>query len=340
MGTTIYVHQSAGNPDVRVFRFRPSTIDENTRLISVHHGTARNASGALNNWTTWAGANNYIVVAPEFTEANWPTAAYNRGNMIGPTGALNPESKWSFTLARDIALNAMAAFGLASNTYDIQGHSAGAQFTHRMMAFRPESIRYAFPCNAGVYTAPSMSINYYYGLKSSVIGYTSQKLTDWTNRNMLIFRGELDIYQDEDLSTTSGAMAQGPNRFERAGYMYQKGAEANPDTAWELHNVPNVGHDSTGMAAAVQAHILTLSEPPPEPDPVPLAHGRRVKTTAVTDIRNKLIGGGAKILGTQPAGALGTITGGPRSSSGVLYWSVNFDLGKDGWAAEDHLAIA
>ncbi len=42
-------------------------------------------------------------------------------------------------------------------------------------------------------------------------------------------------------------------------------------------------------------------------------------------------------LGTQPDGALGTVTGGPTVAGGFTWWNVNFDTGVDGWAVEDYM---
>jgi uncharacterized protein YraI len=46
------------------------------------------------------------------------------------------------------------------------------------------------------------------------------------------------------------------------------------------------------------------------------------------------------IVGTQPNGAQGTITGGPVFASSLNWWQVDFATGADGWAAEDYLVAA
>ena len=42
-------------------------------------------------------------------------------------------------------------------------------------------------------------------------------------------------------------------------------------------------------------------------------------------------------IGTQFAGALGTILSGPVVATGYTYYQVNFDAGTDGWLGEDKL---
>jgi hypothetical protein len=56
------------------------------------------------------------------------------------------------------------------------------------------------------------------------------------------------------------------------------------------------------------------------------------------------IRGGASLasalLGSQPSGAMGTVTGGAAldaAGDGLIRWEIDFDSGADGWAAEDYL---
>ena len=73
-----------------------------------------------------------------------------------------------------------------------------------------------------------------------------------------------------------------------------------------------------------------------------IAIGGRVKTTDIANIRNAPAASGT-LLGTQPAGALGTVVAGPitdASGDGLIRWQINFDSGVDGWAAQDYLASA
>ncbi|MBU6415377.1 fibronectin type III domain-containing protein, partial [Patescibacteria group bacterium] len=64
----------------------------------------------------------------------------------------------------------------------------------------------------------------------------------------------------------------------------------------------------------------------------------RVQTTAALNVRSKpKIGGGSKLLGTQPLGALGTVIGGPQTGSGYTWWNINYDNPPDGWSVQNYL---
>jgi hypothetical protein len=68
--------------------------------------------------------------------------------------------------------------------------------------------------------------------------------------------------------------------------------------------------------------------------------GDRVKTTKKANIRSGA-NGTTTMIGTQPAGAVGTIVGGPvlGTSDRVLRWHVDFDQGLDGWTAEPYAGL-
>ena len=67
--------------------------------------------------------------------------------------------------------------------------------------------------------------------------------------------------------------------------------------------------------------------------------GDRVQTTTTVNVR-----GGAglsqTLLGTQPTGSQGTITGGPTQADGYNWWNINYDTGTDGWTGENTLTKA
>ncbi len=67
--------------------------------------------------------------------------------------------------------------------------------------------------------------------------------------------------------------------------------------------------------------------------------GERVKATANLNVRRQACTT-AKLLGTEPAGGLGTISGGPKSGCGYTWWSVKWDNRLSGWSVQDYLAPA
>ena len=64
--------------------------------------------------------------------------------------------------------------------------------------------------------------------------------------------------------------------------------------------------------------------------------GDRVQATANLNVRQTSSINGT-LLGTQPAGAYGSITGGPKFTDGYNWWTVNYEFPPDGWSAEDYL---
>ena len=90
-----------------------------------------------------------------------------------------------------------------------------------------------------------------------------------------------------------------------------------------------------------------VSSPNPVPTPVPtptpalstkFTVGQRVAATANINVRSTANTAGT-LLGTQPTGRLGTVTGGPVSQGGYNWWNVNYDSSPDGWSVEDFLVI-
>jgi hypothetical protein len=67
------------------------------------------------------------------------------------------------------------------------------------------------------------------------------------------------------------------------------------------------------------------------------AAGDRVRTTVGTEVRSLPSTTDGTLLGTQPAGALGTVTivRGPILTGGSWWWQVSYDSGLKGWSTED-----
>ncbi len=264
---TSFTYSSPGNPDVQVVIHVTGNLNSTTHLLSVHHGKNRKAKSHLSRFEDWIPTSNYIVIAPWFDEANWPgSESYILGNMFDGScegcGNLRPESQWSYTIANDIALQVLSDFGLSDRSYDVWGHSAGGQFVHRWMIFRPnDPIRLGMPANSGWYTAPDLSTEYPYGVNHPLLNITQQDLLDWTHKPMIIFIGENDTGSPL-LRSTPEANAQGANRVARASYMYGKGRAVNPNTLWEKIVVPDADHSSADMAPAA---IDYLESHPPGP---------------------------------------------------------------------------
>ena len=252
-----FLYKSAGNPDVQTFIVVPKTFSSKTRIIVIMSGLNRNADEYINSWKDWVSRNDYIAVSPTFDEENWGgSRGYNLGNVFTGDegkGALNPRTKWSFTVVEGIHEKVRSEFSVADRQFDIFGHSAGAQFVHRFLLFNPQAkVRYAIAGNAGWYTLPDLELPFSYGLKHPLLSFTKKDLIDWTNRKLILMRGTADLSREGVLRKTTEADAQGQNRFERAAFMFGKIKALNPKTDWQLIDVENVGHDQRAMAPAAQ----------------------------------------------------------------------------------------
>ena len=64
--------------------------------------------------------------------------------------------------------------------------------------------------------------------------------------------------------------------------------------------------------------------------------GGSVTTASALNVRSAPSTSGT-LLGSQPSGATGTVTGGPVQANGYWWWQINFASGVDGWSVENWL---
>src|SRR5262245_57566993 len=75
-----------GHPErpVRVYTYRPRKCDSTCPILFSLPGEKRNAYDYLGHWELVADRNNFIVIAPEFLQKDWPKAAsYELGGVEG-----------------------------------------------------------------------------------------------------------------------------------------------------------------------------------------------------------------------------------------------------------------
>ncbi len=224
---------------------------KNMPVLLVMHGTDRDADNYLLAWKELSDAKGFMVFAPEFGTADFPADAdYTQGDMFqGST--LKDEEQWGFSIIE--ALFDFIVKDLSGNqkTYDMWGHSAGAQFTHRYVMFKPYArLNRAVSANAGWYTLPDPTVDFPYGLKNSPV--TSQTLGYSFGQRLTIQLGTADTNRDSNLNTSAGAEAQGTNRYERGKYFFNVANQKKTSYsafAWEKREVAGVAHKYREMAA-------------------------------------------------------------------------------------------
>ena len=152
----------------------------------------------------------------------------------------------------------MQKFDIADKTYNIYGHSAGAQFVHRLVLFYDSPyLDRAVAANAGTYSFVSGKQDFPYGLRN--IGGPSSISKKVFQKNLIVFLAEGDTIRDSYLNVSDEADRQGSNRFERGNNFFKTAenyaARKNIPFHWQLRTLPNAAHSNRSMAPAA-ADIL------------------------------------------------------------------------------------
>jgi poly(3-hydroxybutyrate) depolymerase len=238
-----------------VWYYRPERVGKETSVVFIMHGMNRNASTYRNQWQPYAEAHGFLLIVPEFSTALFPQShGYNLGNVFTADGQPRPETQWSYSFIEGIFDAIRVANALSSTDYVLYGHSAGAQFVHRYLFFKPTArVRLAIAANAGWYTMPDFQTAFPYGLKDSGLSQTA--LATAFGKRLIILLGEQDTDpQARDLRNTPETIAQGAHRFARGQAFFahakQAAATLGVPYQWEVRTVPEVGHSNARMAPA------------------------------------------------------------------------------------------
>lgn len=236
-----------------VWYHRPADAGADPPIVFVMHGQERNAATYRKYWIPFAEERRFVLLVPEFARDEFPGGSnYALGNMTAVDGARNSEVQWAYTAIEDIFDLVRQANGFGRPRYDIYGHSAGAQFVHRLVLFKSDArYRVAVAANAGWYTMPDFGIVYPYGLSAS--GMAPAALAPAFARHLVVLLGDQDTDSaHQSLRRTPEALAQGVHRYARGHAFFERArqaaAETNTPFAWTLHIVPGVGHSNALMA--------------------------------------------------------------------------------------------
>jgi poly(3-hydroxybutyrate) depolymerase len=244
-----------GNADkpIRVWVYRPEKFAAESPIVFVMHGTLRNGETYREPWVPLAEKAGALVVVPEFSLEHYrDTTTYQFGNMRTKKGEAIEEAKWTFAAVEHLFDVIKQRTGSKRERYFVFGHSAGAQFVHRMVLFQATNrIGLAVIANAGSYTVPDFEVKFPYGLKESEM--TEERLRGALAAPMLVLLGEKDIdTNDKYLPKNVEAMAQGPMRLARGHHFYHTAEKASERLGvplkWTKVVVPGVGHDNSRMA--------------------------------------------------------------------------------------------
>jgi len=237
---------------VRIFYFVPEGANAQTPILMCFTGAERNAIEYRNTLKTIASEKNFIVVVPEFSEAAFNLNAYNLGNLFldGENPSLStrvPEDEWTFSLVPRLWMFIQNQTGTQQAHPFVLGHSAGAQFLHRLLLFKPDfQIQKAVISAAGWYTLPDFLVDYPYGLQLTTA--TPAGVSQFFGSRVFIQVGSNDNNPNAaSLRRTPEADAQGLNRLERAQYFYQTCTQTAQQTgasfSWSFHIAPGLNHN-------------------------------------------------------------------------------------------------
>ena len=248
-------YQPLADKPFNIHFYLPTSVDRtNAPILFIFPGMNRNADDYLETWIPLAEQYSIMVFSFEFSDYYYPNStSYQLGYVRDFNNNFTNEDIWTFSLIEPVFDRIKNDLDYIGNQYNMFGHSAGAQFVHRYVQFKPNSrINKAVSANAGWYTLPDTIISFPYGLKGTSIN--SNDLESSFLKNLEIHLGQNDNNpNDPFLNTTDGANLQGNHRLSRGQYFILKSDSIaqtmNFNSNWIKKEVPNVGHQQVNMAA-------------------------------------------------------------------------------------------
>ena len=263
----LQINSLQGKP-LTVQVFRPSQFDSVTgRIWFVMHGTSRDAERYLKTAMPVAEHHQVLVVVLEFSRNDYPTGdAYTLGVVTrGQADAVaveegrwrNPRQTPYMEIERTFSA-VREALQSRQPGYFLFGHSAGAQFVHRLLSFvRCPRVLKAVAANAGWYTLPTVDKKwppFPYSLRGAAREF--QDPGQVLAAPLTVLLGTRDTRgkeEDTNLRGTEGAIVQGANRLQRGMTYYEVGQQAahsaNRPFAWKVQLVPGAGHEVAEVIA-------------------------------------------------------------------------------------------
>lgn len=248
-----FVFQQAGKT-VPVWYFLPTPVKPDLPVLFVMHGVKRDAERYREDWIPHAEKAGFVLVVPEFSRADFPKDAdYSLGSVLDGEGRARAVEETAFGFIEPIFDAMGRRIGNVTETYQLYGHSAGAQFAHRFLYFVPGArVSQVVAANAGWWTLPDPKVAFPSGLNGAP-GVSEAVLKGVLQRRLIVLLGTADTDpKDANLNRSEGAMAQGAHRFERGKYFFEQGQiraiALDVPLGWKLGTAPGVGHRDSGMA--------------------------------------------------------------------------------------------
>jgi poly(3-hydroxybutyrate) depolymerase len=246
---------SSNKGELPVFLTYPSNLSEDLNIIFVMHGANRDPKKYLEPWLRLVTKHNLFVVAPLFEKKYFLTEDYQQGAVLNKNFQPNKVENQSCFIIEEIFNFLKKDYSLSSPTYNIYGHSAGAQFVHRMVLLYPNpKIKKAIAANAGWYTFPDFKIDYPHGLKNT--GRTPKELISLAfqlDLTILIGGDDTQATGDPLLRRDETTDKQGICRFTRAmNFMREAYYQFGIHPIWRSFIIPNVAHENEKIVAWIE----------------------------------------------------------------------------------------
>ena len=245
-----------GNPGrpVTLHTYRAACYGPDQPVVLVQHGMGRNGGDYRDFWAEAAERHGLLIVAPTFAVEHYPHPdGYNNGLLLDAAETPRPLDRTSYaSIARVVALLRAASVTRRAEVMAF-GHSAGAQFLHRLLATQAHDPFEAVTIgNAGWYTLPTLDQPFPDGLGG--LGLDERALVRLLGFPLLVLAGDQDTATDDpSLPSGPAALRQGPHRFARAHAWVAAGRDAaarlGAPFGWRLQAVPGIGHDGAAMSA-------------------------------------------------------------------------------------------
>ncbi len=239
------------------FTYRPLNCADPSVMV-VFHGNGRGAQTYRNSARKFADEACFVIYSPYYDRERFPNWSYHRGGLI-QGGVLRSDDEWTVSTAQLIVDWIKSREGLDKPIY-MFGHSAGAQFLSRVVAYaRPEGVARFVLANPSTYVVPSVDWEAPYGFGGlPPTLFDGSEIRRYLEAPLTIYLGLEDV-GSEDLTSNEFADRQGANRLDRGRRTFQNAYEVAKRRGWmygwSLVEVPGVGHTARGMLNASELAV-------------------------------------------------------------------------------------
>lgn len=247
-GQFVFKYENSGKVrNVTTHYYAPKRLTKSSRIVFILHGDSRNGAVYRDEWQKYAREYNFLVLCPELSKQDFSYWEYNCGNIYDTKKrCFNPKEEWTFNLIEQLFDFVKKDQQMKVGAYCIFGHSAGAQFVHRMVLFMPEArFSMAIANGSGWYTLPSFEHVFYTGLKGTVV--TEDDLKKAFEKRLIILMGDKDFVTKIRPASYSETTHKW-DRVWRAEFFYEqartKSQEMGIELNWIYKTVPGADHNS------------------------------------------------------------------------------------------------